>query len=98
MLLCREFTIQKLLPRFLHVKPKAKPSNIVPFEKSIFLFNDYIVPCTNLLSCIVFLADYYGNITMGLNRITSVPNSTNVWWKMSENRTGYKFKPLCKLI
>ncbi len=34
---------------------------------------------------------------MGLNRIKEVPNSTEVWWKMTENRTGFKVSPSCKL-
>ncbi|CAF1085642.1 unnamed protein product [Adineta ricciae] len=71
-----EFTISNLMPRFLHVKPKAKPENIESFRK-------------------VFLPEYYANITMGLNRAKSIPNSTEIWWKMSENRTGFKVTPSC---
>ncbi|CAF4296585.1 unnamed protein product [Rotaria socialis] len=36
----REFTIVQLMPRFLHVKPKAKPDSIKAFEK-IFLWDYY---------------------------------------------------------
>ncbi|CAF1213486.1 unnamed protein product [Rotaria magnacalcarata] len=36
----REFTILQLMPRFLHVKPKAKPDYIKAFEK-IFLWDYY---------------------------------------------------------
>ncbi len=32
---------------------------------------------------------------MGLNR--SIPNSTEVWWEMSENRLAYNVLPACKL-
>ena len=31
----RNFTIDNLIPRFLHVKPKAKPDEINPFIKGI---------------------------------------------------------------
>ncbi|CAF3346333.1 unnamed protein product [Rotaria sp. Silwood1] len=54
-----EFTIRNLMPRFLHVKPKAKPEDIDSFKK-------------------VFSTEYYANITMGLNRTRSIPNSTEV--------------------
>ncbi|CAF4702929.1 unnamed protein product [Rotaria sp. Silwood1] len=71
-----EFTIRNLMPRFLHVKPKAKPEDIDSFKK-------------------VFSTEYYANITMGLNRTRSIPNSTEVWWEMSENRTLYTVSPSC---
>ena len=32
---------------------------------------------------------------MGLNQAKSIPNSTSVWWKMNENRSGFKFIPSC---
>lgn len=38
---CRNFTIQKLLPRYLHVKAKAKPEEITAFQtgsSSAFFF------------------------------------------------------------
>ena len=34
---------------------------------------------------------------MGLNRTRSIPNSTEVWWEMAENRAGFRVTPLCKL-
>jgi len=67
------------MPRFLHVKPKAKPEEIGPFNK-------------------VFRNEYHSNITMGLNRTKSIPNSTEVtevWWDMSENRNGFRVTPTC---
>ncbi|CAF3272709.1 unnamed protein product, partial [Rotaria sp. Silwood2] len=73
-----QFTINKLLPRFLHVKPKAKPRHIDPF-KTIFPY------------------EYFGNITMSLNRATSVANSTDVWWSVFENRTEFQVSPSCEL-
>ncbi|CAF1290006.1 unnamed protein product [Adineta steineri] len=71
-----KFTIQNLIPRFLHVKPKAKPEEIPAFKN-------------------VFSSEYYADVTMGLNRTKSIPNSTEVWWEMSENRTRYKVSPSC---
>jgi len=38
----RNFTIKNLLPRFLHVKPKAKPEEIRAFEDGILSFNNII--------------------------------------------------------
>ena len=35
-LLFRNFTIDKLMPRFIHVKPKAKPEEIGAFQTSNF--------------------------------------------------------------
>ncbi|CAF3646268.1 unnamed protein product [Rotaria sordida] len=70
------FTIRNLMPRFLHVRPKAKPENIEAFRR-------------------VFPTEYYANITMGLNQTRSIPNSTEVWWEMSENRVGYRVSPSC---
>ena len=46
---------------------------------------------------LVFPTEYYASVTMGLNRTRSVPNSTDVWWEMSENRTGFKVSSSCKL-
>ena len=70
----RTFPIKKLLPRFLHVKPKAKPVEISDFEQ-------------------VFADEFRSTITMGLNR--SIPNSTDVWWELSESRPQYRFSPSC---
>jgi hypothetical protein len=38
----RNFTIKKLLPRFLHVKPKAKPDKIQALQDGILSFNNII--------------------------------------------------------
>jgi hypothetical protein len=38
----RNFTIKKLLPRFLHVKPKAKPEEIQAFRDGILSLNNII--------------------------------------------------------
>ncbi|CAF1290556.1 unnamed protein product, partial [Rotaria sordida] len=70
------FTIVNLLPRFLHVRPKANPEEILAFKN-------------------IFLNDYYGNVTMGLNRTTTIPNSTDVWWEMSEHGNRYNYNPSC---
>lgn len=80
------------MPRFLHVKPKARPDEIVSFQNSIkfFLFRVKI----SLILFLVFSSEYYSNIAM---RLRAIPNSTEVWWQMSENRTGYKINPSCKL-
>lgn len=67
------------MPRFLHVKPKAKPDEIDSFKK-------------------IFPYGYYANITMGLNQTREIPNSTDVWWKMTETRTGSHFIPSCKSL
>ncbi len=40
----------------------------------------------------MFTNGYYANITMGLNR-TSIPNSTDVWWEMSEHNNSYPYSP-----
>ena len=92
----RTFTLPNLFPRFLHVKPKAKPDEIDSFrtgillnekkQKSVFLFP-------------VFPNDYYANITFNLNHSTvttgakSVPNSTDVWWELSEQGNNYTYTP-----
>ncbi len=34
-------------------------------------------------------------ITMGLNGTKEIPNSTAVWWEMTEEREGFKVSP-CK--
>ncbi|CAF1630460.1 unnamed protein product, partial [Didymodactylos carnosus] len=34
-------TIHKLMPRFIHVKPKAKPEEIDSFAKKVFPYNYY---------------------------------------------------------
>ncbi|CAF3736399.1 unnamed protein product, partial [Adineta steineri] len=70
------FTIRDLMPRFLHVKPKAKPEEISALKT-------------------IFPRDYYANITMGLNRTKSIPNSTDVWWEMSEHENKYDYRPSC---
>ncbi|CAF1201689.1 unnamed protein product [Rotaria sp. Silwood1] len=72
------FTIRNLIPRFLHVRPKAKPEEIIAFKN-------------------VFVNDYYANITMGLNRTTTIPNSTDVWWEMSEYGNKYTYTPSCAI-
>lgn len=46
----------------------------------------------------IFPYSYYANITMGLNQSQEIPNSTEVWWKMTENRTGPQFIPSCKSL
>ncbi len=101
---CRNFTIHELMPRFLHVKPKATPEEIEPFKPGI-LFSKNIV-CFLLLLFnlyLVFPSEYYSDIIMGLNGTKAIPNSTEiqnstaVWWQMSENRTGFDFFPSCKL-
>ena len=50
------------------------------------------------LILVVFPRDYYASITMGLNRTKSIPNSTDVWWEMSEqkNTSDYDYRPSCK--
>ncbi|CAM4812248.1 unnamed protein product [Rotaria magnacalcarata] len=70
------FTIFNLIPRFLHVKPKANPEEINSFKN-------------------IFPRDYYANITMGLNRTKTIPNSTDVWWEMSEHGNKYSYTPSC---
>ncbi|CAF0897645.1 unnamed protein product [Adineta ricciae] len=79
------FTIANLMPRFLHVKPKANPEEIESLKN-------------------IFINEYYANITMGLNRTKTIPNSTDVWWEVNENITKldestkkhqYSFIPSC---
>jgi len=45
---------------------------------------------------LVFPYDFYANITMGLNRTKTIPNSTDVWWEMSELENKYTYIPSCK--
>ncbi len=33
---------------------------------------------------------------MGLNRTKTIPNSTDVWWEMSELENKYTYIPSCK--
>ncbi len=33
---------------------------------------------------------------MGLNRTKTIPNSTDVWWEMSELENKYSYIPSCK--
>lgn len=42
---------------------------------------------------LVFPYGYYANITMGLNRTKTIPNSTDVWWEMSEQNNTYEYRP-----
>lgn len=69
-------TIPNLIPRFLHVRSKAKPDEVDAFRP-------------------IFPSEYYGSITMGLNRSKSIPNSSQVWWEMWELRDNYTFIPSC---
>jgi hypothetical protein len=59
--------------------------------KSLEFFSIYI-----RLIVLVFSRDYYANITMRLNRTKTIPNSTDVWWEMSEHKNKYDFIPSCK--
>lgn len=34
---------------------------------------------------------------MGLNHTKTVPNSTDVWWEVSENANKYNYLPTCKI-
>jgi len=36
------------------------------------------------MNFLVFSNGYYANITMGLNRTKTIPNSTDVWWNIPE--------------
>lgn len=84
------------MPRFLHVKPKANPEPAKSFEHGILLseyFLFYMMSCFYL----VFESEYFADITMSLNRTRSIPNSTEVWWEMSEKRTNFRVTPSCKL-
>ena len=91
----RKFTIASLMPRFLHVKPKAKPEEIDPFKKGNPSVDDEAT--ASMISFrLVFPLEYYSNITMGLNAVRSIPNSTKAWWEVSEGRTNFKVTPACK--
>ena len=84
------------MPRFLHVKPKAKPENIEAFRRgkeSTEAIVGFAIPIAFIL---VFPLEYYSNISMSLNQTRSIPNSTDVWWEMSESRDGFKVSPSCK--
>ena len=35
---------------------------------------------------------------MGLNQTQSIPNSTDVWWEMTANRSKFKFNPSCRVL
>jgi hypothetical protein len=87
----RNFTIARLLPRFLHIKPKAKPEEIAAFQTG----NEFIeiFPDNSIEIFLVFPYGYYANITMGLNRTKTIPNSTDVWWEMSEQNNTYEYRP-----
>ncbi|CAF4033815.1 unnamed protein product, partial [Rotaria sp. Silwood2] len=89
------FTIVNLLPRFLHVKPKAKPEEIFAFKNSNFILKNFIDYLKSTFCILGFLNDYYANITMGLNSTKTVPNSTDVWWEMSEYGNKYSYTPSC---
>jgi hypothetical protein len=45
------------------------------------------------MNCLVFSNGYYANITMGLNSTKTIPNSTDVWWEMSEHGNTYEYRP-----
>ncbi len=45
------------------------------------------------MNYLVFSNGYYANITMGLNSTKTIPNSTNVWWEMSEYGNTYEYRP-----
>ena len=91
----RKFTIANLMPRFLHVKPKAKPEEIDAFKKGISTISDEDL--VHMISFrLVFPLEYYSNITMGLNATRSIPNSTQAWWEVSESRTNFKVSPSCE--
>jgi hypothetical protein len=45
------------------------------------------------MNYLVFSNGYYANITMGLNSTKTIPNSTNVWWEMSEHGNTYEYRP-----
>jgi hypothetical protein len=87
-----QFTIQNLIPKFVHVKPKGKPELVDAFKKGLF-FCERISDCSN--HYLVFPSEYYSNIMIGLNQ-PSIPNSAEVWWEMTENRTDYKISPSCE--
>jgi hypothetical protein len=70
------------MPRFLHVKPQAKPEEIDAFKNSNSFFSIFLI--------------IYAKITMGLNRTKTIPNSTDVWWEMSEYGNKYTYQPSCK--
>ena len=86
------FTIPNLIPRFLHIKPKAKPEEIDAFKTGQ---SSARVQCLILTTRLILVlpSDYYASITMGLNRTRTVPNSTSVWWEMSEYDNKYLYTP-----